>query len=487
MPSATTPDTHSAYDLKTLGSLGISDQDLALTAQRSWHTPRQLQLALALTCVATLLFFVSVEVGTAQYHYAIKTVGHDSAPSIVMAEQIKAGLADMDADVANELIAHPGQNKASLAAYEGSRKQVTDSLVSAAENITYGDAERIPIRTIEEGLGVYEADVAQARVFHKRGGDPAVLPSYHQATVVMHTVLLPAADALDKANNDMLTRVYAQQQTECGCVLALIWFTGLLLLAALVAAQIFLFKRMRRVINPLLAVATLLSVGFLIFTSATFHEESIHLKVAKEDSFDSVYALWHARAIAYDANAAESRWLLDPGYQSESAVQFFTGIGQLATFGPGETYDSMANLASRAHAISGNWTSQVPSDFHGYIADEMRNITFSGEKEDVVTTVRALGAYVAVDSQMRQLEAVGRHGDAIALCVGDNPGQSDWAFTQFDNALGSIIDLNQQQFELAVSRGDDELAPITLLTPLVSIAIAALALFGVLPRLREYS
>ena len=35
------------------------------------------------------------------------------------------------------------------------------------------------------------------------------------------------------------------------------------------------------------------------------------LKVAKEDAFDSVRALWLARAVAYDANSDGSRWLLD--------------------------------------------------------------------------------------------------------------------------------------------------------------------------------
>jgi hypothetical protein len=485
---ASSPPTQTPFenDIKVLADLGLSGPAAAMPAKDVWHTPRKLQLALALTCLATLIFFPVAQSSVAQFHNAMKTVGHDSAPSIVMAERIKAGLADMDADVANELIAHPGQNASSLADYESNRKQVTDNLVSAAENITYGDAERVPIQTIEEGLGVYEAFVAQARVFHKRGGDPEVLPSYHQATLEMHTVLLPAADALDKANHDMMTLVYAQHKDADGRALGLVWLTGLLLLAALFAVQIFLVKRMRRLINPLLAIATLLALGFLIFTTASLHEESIHLKVAKEDSFDSVYALWHARAIAYDANAAESRWLLDRGYGVASAGEFFSGIGQLAAFGPGESYESLADHAQQVHVGAGDWPNQVPPDFHGYLADEMRNITFDGEQEGVVATMRALGTYVAIDGQIRQDQNAGRHADAIALCVGDNPGQSDWAFEQFDSALGSIIDLNQKQFDLAVSRGDEELAPFDWLTPTVCIAIAALALLGVLPRIREY-
>lgn len=36
------------------------------------------------------------------------------------------------------------------------------------------------------------------------------------------------------------------------------------------------------------------------------------LRVAKKDSFDSVLALNRARAVSYDANADESRYLADP-------------------------------------------------------------------------------------------------------------------------------------------------------------------------------
>ncbi|MGO8671171.1 MAG: hypothetical protein ACLQVD_07405 [Capsulimonadaceae bacterium] len=474
------------YDLKALAALGIAVASPAAAGKAPWHTPHRLRFALALTCAATLLFFLAVEAVTAQMHYAMKTIGHDSAPSIVMAEKIKAGLADMDADVANELIAPPGQYQDALNAYDADRKQVTDNLVSAAENITYGDAERVPIRNIEEGLGVFEADVAQSRVFHKRGGDPEVLPSYHQATLEMHKVLLPAADALDKANDDMLTKVYADQKAVCGTIVGFFWTAGVLLLAALAALQIFLVRRMRRLVNPLLALATLLAIGFIVFSAASFQEESIHLKVAKEDCFDSIYALWHARAIAYDANAAESRWLLDPSYGSSSAAEFFANIAKLASFGPSESLNSLADQAAQVHVNANAWANQVPADFKGFLADEMRNITFSGEKEDAINTMRALGTYVAIDTQIRQLENSGKHDDAIALCCGTLPGQSDWAFSQFDTALGSLIDVNQQQFDLAVSRGDSQLLPFAWLTPVACIAIAGLALLGVLPRIREY-
>ena len=40
-------------------------------------------------------------------------------------------------------------------------------------------------------------------------------------------------------------------------------------------------------------------------------ESSSYVKVAKKDAFDSISVLEAARAVAYDANGDESRWLLN--------------------------------------------------------------------------------------------------------------------------------------------------------------------------------
>lgn len=451
-----------------------------------WTTPKIFQAWLIAVCVAVLLYFLAIAGGVTQYRFAMKTVGHDAPPSIVAAQHIKAGLAEMDADVANELLAKPGQNASTQQAYAQHRQEVSDSLETAAENVTYGDAERVPIRTILQGLGDYDAFVAQAGVFHKRGGDPEVLPAYHQASSMMHSTLFPAADALDKANSDMLTQIYAQQTAASSRASALVWVTGILLIAALAGLQLFLTRRVRRVVNPALLLATVLTIGLLFGTAAAFRAQGVHIKVAKEDSFDSVNALWHARATSYDANTAESRWLLDPGYATASANDFFTNIAKLASFGAGDSYDTICNQASSINAPAGQWASLVQPDFHGDLADELRNITFSGEKEAAIDAIRTLGVYVAVDAQIRQLQNSGRHADAIALCVGDAPGQSDWAFDRYDAALQRAIDINQKAFDLAVQRGDNCLNAFTWLTPAVCIAIAGLAAIGVLPRIREY-
>lgn len=445
-----------------------------------WPTPRRLRAALAAVCLAALLLFLAAFTGAAQHADAVKTVGHDSAPSIVAAERIKAALADMDANVANELIAKPGQDKESTEGYEKRRHELSDGLVAAAENITYGESERAPIKAITYNLGTYESKVAQARLLHGRGGDAAVLTTYSDANRLMQNTILPAADALDKANDDVLEHTYAQQAVLSGATVTLVWVAGLLLLAALVATQVFLSRRTNRVFSLPLLAATGLTVLFLLFTTAKLGAASRDLKAAKEDAFDSVYALWHARAVAYNANADESRWLIDRAHARDYESDFAGEAGKIAALPPDMSYEKVA-----AECQTGS-VKNVPNSFTGFLANELRNITFPGEQDAAVQTLTAWGKYVGIDGQIRALQNAGRHGDAVALCTGGAPDQSNGAYQAFDDALGKTLAINQGEFDRDVAQGTSDLVALPVLAPLAMLAVALLAWFGIHARLREH-
>ena len=445
-----------------------------------WTTPKLLQASLGAIWVAAFLLFLAVLLGTRQHYDAVKTVGQDAAPSIVAAERIKAALADMDANVANELIARPGQNQASALGYENRRAELGRSLVGAAENITYGDSEREPIRTMNYELGTYEAKVAEARLLHERGGDVSTLTRYRQANDVMRLKLLPAADALDKTNDQVLERVYARQKATSGVTLTLVWVGDLLLLAALVATQILLARRTRRVLNLALLGATALALLFLGYASSHLAAATEDLRAAKQDSFDSVYALWHARAVAFDANADESRWLIDRAHASGYEADFLAKSGRIATLPPGTTYDAVAAACQNGQVKT------LSAGFTGFLADELRNVTFTGEQDAADQTLSAWGRYVAIDGQIRALENQGRHADAVALCTGTGPDQSNGAYRAFDDALGRTLDINEKELAKDVNLGFADLSTLPLLAPIAALLIALLSWLGMRPRLREY-
>ena len=450
---------------------------IPVTSSRAWTTPRILHAALGSVYLGSVLFCLSVVFGVRQHRAALKTVGQDATPSIIAAQSIKAGLADMDANVANELMAAKGQNAQSIEGYAQRRGEVGEKLIGAAANITYGEAERQPIQKLETGLGDYEEQASRARALKDRNSqDVGVLEAYRQADQTLHDMLFPAADALTKANTDVLDRTYRETQSASARTAAWVWFTGLLLLAALIALQVFLSQRMRRTFNPPLLAATALTLWLMAHTVAVFGRSANQLKIAREDAFTSLQALWQLRATAYDANTDESRWLLDRANADSYDKAFFAKTAQMLQVPTGQSYESV-----RA-ATQG----PLPQGAKGYLAQELGNITFAGEREAAQQTVQTFGVYYAADQKIRSLERAGKHEEAVAFCISMAPGDSNWAFDQFDKALGKTLDINQRAFDGAITQGFQDLQGAEWLGAALIVGAAALGYIGLRLRLREY-
>jgi hypothetical protein len=400
---------------------------------------------------------------------ALAAIGKDSAPSIIASQQIKTAIADMDADAANELLVPANAGQETRQAYRKRREEAATALIAAAQNITYGDAERLPILKIQLGLGTYETLVQRARDLHQEG-NPGAVTAYNEAAKLLDSSILPAADALDAANLKELEAAYSGQRSRSLGARALAGGSMLVLLAMLISIQVFLISRTHRLLNIPLFAATCMVLVFGIATLKQLNSAERNLKRAKEDAFTSVHALWRARAVAYESNADESRFLLDPKRADEETAEFFSRRDQLAKLPPGASYDN----------------AEKTPGFSGYLADELNNITFRGEGEAATETLRDFGQYVRIDADIRSLEHNGKHQQAIELCTGTAPGQSDWAFDAFDAALGRALKINQDAFDTSVAQGFAALRNFTAKISIFAAALAILCLLGLLLRIREY-
>jgi hypothetical protein len=442
-------------------------------------TPGTLWSGVAGTWLLALLFWAAGTNAIVQTRHATQVIGRDSAPSIIAAQTIAATLADMDANAANYLLGNASQNTQADQAFEKDSATVTDALISAAQNITYGDEERVPIKTINENLHVYLEQIGAARTLQQRGSHAEAVTAFRSASTLMASTILPAANALDAANDKYLNAAYAEQRGSSAGALFLVVIAGVALVAALVATQVFLTRRTRRVFNLPLLAAMAIAVVLLLVLYGRLRAGDEDLRSAKQDAFDSVYALWHARAVAYDANGDESRYLLDPSNATAYEQAFMSKVKQLAAVPSGSTYESLA-------ATSLQNTDDLPPGFTGFLATELHNITFDGELEAATETLRTFGSYIALDGQIRALERSGQHQQAIDLCIGYQPGQSNWAFAQFDTALGKTLDINQNAFTATIDKSFGEMAGLDVVTVIAAIAIAALTFAGLWPRISEY-
>jgi hypothetical protein len=443
-------------------------------------TPRRLYIQQAAILVLAGLLLLVGEMTLNRARSAMNTIARDAAPSIVASQDIRFALADLDANVANYLIGTAAHRVAAGQTIEQRRIHTSQALVRAAENITYGDDEREPIQAMVVSLGLYLERASEARLLHDRGDEAGAKQAYLVATGLMHSDLFHQADALDKVNKSHLDAAYESQGKSNDGAEALATLVGMGLALALLSTQVFLLRRMRRIVNLPLVVATVLAVAFTVYLVRRFNDAREDLKVATKDAFDSIYALSHARAVAYDANGDESRFLLDPAPARGFEADFRNNVALLDTQ-PG----NLSRAMSQAQAlVRGGKKSEK---FRGYLWDELGNITFDGEADAATRTLREFEGYYAIDGRIRDLERQGKHDDAVELCIGTRPDESNAVFDHFDAALLQTLDINKKAMDAAVAKGDRGLAHAEWMDPAFAVLIALLGWLGLRPRFREYS
>ncbi|MFB7676022.1 hypothetical protein ACFC26_31915 [Kitasatospora purpeofusca] len=461
-----------------------------------WHTPRLVR-GLTGVCLAALLIagaagatvLGGVREGT-------DTIGHRAAPQVVRSADLYFALNDMDAQAANLLLfgADPdfaAVREQTLDTYERGRVRADADLQRVAEAVVGDPAGQRAVQTVIGELGRYEGRVARAQLLEEQAEAPAGKPSaealaaYREATDLLRQRLLPAVDEVTTANSAAVERIYGAQRGDLGSGRWWILLTGLLALVALGVLQRVLAVRFRRLANVPLAVATLLAGAGLV-TALTLASRAEHqLVVAKSNAYDSVIALGRARAVAYDLNADESRYLTDPARAAAYEQSFFDKTRSFARVDGatlGSYNNGLAALADRHRA------DHAAVGFGGFLGDELRNITFPGEQEAAERVLSAFQAYQRDDRKIRELNAQGRLKEAVAFNTGLAAGQSNADFGLLATALDDVQAVNQDAMDRAVAATDGDLDATTAAVGGALLAAAlALAVLGVRPRLREFA
>jgi hypothetical protein len=459
-----------------------------------WSTPVRIRTRAAAAVVLACCLAGLTAVLLSQLRGEFQAIGQRDAPEAGATTGLYFALNDMDAQVANVLLvggdtALAASRTQDLATYAQDRATADTDLQQATASEADNASAEHELTLVLDRIGQYEALAADALLASQQSASPAgrapaaAIAYYQQATGLMQASILPAVGSLSTVSAAKLDAAYQGGKTasETGTAWAVI--LGILLAAALVALQFHLATRFRRLVNPALAAATVLAIVFVAVTLTRLNAESGRLDVAKQDAFDSIQALTLARAVSYDANADESRYLVDPGRAAQYQQSFLAksqqvvNVGQVAISG----YD-----AALAADIAAYQRDNSVVRFGGYLGAEFRNITFPGERQAAVAALLAFQRYERDDRTLRAL-ATTNLAAAVGYDIGTAPSQSDGAFNAYDAALSSVIAINSAAFTAAVANGQDGAVGWDLAFPALGLVlIAALTLTGVRPRLAEY-
>ena len=465
--------------------MAVPARSRALLALRSRSSPTLLlpPAVAALLVLAVLFAVTSAAVGDART--GLQVIGHGSGPQAASTADLYFALTDMDARVADVLLMGSetalgiGQKQA-LARYQQDRARADSAALQADELVGADPSDRRTVQAVLDGLGEYERLAEQAMVLddqadHAPGPPPAaVLSIYRQATDLMRTELLPKAYNLTLDAGSVVRHAYLDQRNAVVAGEVQVIAVGVLLIAILVALQIVLAVRFRRLVNVPLLLATIGLVVLVAASGSLLANEAAQLDVAKADGFDAVLTLSRARAISNAATADESRYLLDPG-RADISTQTYLDKSQSVLYvsaGSIGQYDTAIVPAAAAYR-------KGTVGFLGFLGTEARG----GTRPDLLAAT--LDDYVQVqrdDQRMRALAASDQLQAAIAL----RTGASLTDFDRYDAALSSLIGVHQGTFAGAVSAGDRALGGWDAVLPAAVLLVAALIIAGMVPRLWEY-
>ncbi len=434
-----------------------------------------------------------------QLHGAFGAMAQSDEPGAIATTSLYFYLTDMDGSGADVLLvgsdaglmtAGQTDNRYYTGVYASDRANASKYLDQAVVAEAGNAAAEQQLDAVAARLGQYEALIADAELLSQQAHDAAGKPSatvsadYNQATRLMQGDILPAVRNLTSSSESGLNSTYSAAKTNA--ISGVIWVVvlGLLLVAVLVALQVLLAVRFRRLVNPALAIATVVAVAFTAVTGTRLYAEYTHAHMARFDSFTSIQALSMAKAVSNDANADESRFIVDPAHSARYQQAYLDESQRIVNVGNNVTYGQYLLLLNADIAAYQRDNSDIR--FGGFLGQEFRNITFPGERQVAVNALLTFRVYETDDRVLRAMTKTNL-AKAIGYDINVAPNDSDGAFNAYANALQSDININTAAFTQAVADGQRNAGgEFLVVEALAALVVIGLVYTGVRPRLAEY-
>ncbi|MFC1399772.1 MULTISPECIES: hypothetical protein [Streptacidiphilus] len=419
----------------------------------------RLQAAAALLLTAALLVAALVSFATARAD--LHRLAAVSEPRATAAADLYRTLADLDAQHADSLVvgyastpAAPGQSPtlvddgvlAALTA-QADRRQVGHDLAALAAAGGQGQAD---VQALLDSLGTYDGLSGTEEYSATSQQDPVVgrppdlaLDFYDQAEGLLQQSLLPHVRTL-------LTSADQQVGADRGAAVGnarrgalLLGAVGVLALLLLVWWQLDLSRRHRRMLNPALLLATAAVLSVVVAGGSALLGAASAMDGAVRQGYAPGATVAQAQVAAADAEASQSRWLVDTAYRPSLASGF------------------------------------------GTLAQQLHTLTAGDAGSPGVTRTEA--AYLASDRTLRSLADAGRLDQAAVQLTGVTRGQVAFAYYDFSLNLQNLADLRAARFDSGVDDASGDLDGWTAIPAVLLGAGLLLVVAGVRPRLAEFA
>jgi hypothetical protein len=417
--------------------------------RRAITTPGKLALVSMLVVAGALCFGVVATLAERSRADAARAARTQSEPLLVKAVTLYNSLSDANATATTTFLTGGLEPPQRRAHYLQDLRLATGSLTTLTRDISGSGEARSAVRTISDELPVYSGLVESARANNLQGF-PVGAAYLRQALLAV--TILPAANRLYAIEAQRLGDDYRSGTSNAPLVALGIAIA--LSLVILIAAQRFVARISRRILNVWMLLATLVIAGVSAWAVVGLVGERNALIRAQRDGSDSVEVLTASRVLLSRAQSDQSLTLVGRGSDEASPADFQKVMsvlspkgGMLAVVGP---------LAAR-----------------------------TGTGQDAQRLAQEFADYRNQAGKVTALQDSGRIGDAIKLAVADAASPSSPA-ARLSSDLAAQANAAQARFQSQAADATSALSGLEIAIPVLAVAAAILALVGLRQRAREY-
>ena len=407
---------------------------------------------------------------------SVRVIGFETEPSIAAALRMRTALSDMDADALSDAVADNGSAIATSNSYREAAATLDGLLLDTgkvAGSTGMDGTKKALVTEMQRFLRLYSEALGEARWAGFSAGYLGATRA-KWASQLLNSAVRPPAEELDAVSSDALNREFQAFSANAGTRVAELAGIAAVPLLCLLALQLSLAHRSRRVLNVPLAAATLVAAvtaGWLVFSAVRVQDD---VRTAWQNDFGTVYGLQYARMNAHDIRAKRALWLFDPttreAADSDTAdlVELLLGIPRPPRPGAPPVVD----IGRPSSGLFGNlldWTGGL-RDSHG---------SLERARELLVT-------YLQTGDTMHKLEKAGRHVEAADFGLGTAPDQGGTVFRAMEGALADALSATEARFAAHV----EDALRLTEAMPAAALEgfglAMLLALFGLWQRYRVF-
>ena len=417
-------------------------------------TPGRLRLLLGVLVLLSLAWGALAAFTVNQYASAATGVVAVREPLSLDAQQIYRRLSDANDTAATAFLAGGLEPAAARQRYLADIRAAGTQIESAtAQAGTASGSVAKDLRTLSADLPVYAGEVETARA-DNRQGFPVGAAYLREASDLMRSTLLPAANDMYAAENASLTSTSAQ---ATGLPLVLVTIAvGLGVVIVLAWVSRWLLRRTQRVLNAGLLLAGAAAVISLAWLAVAYAGARSDLLNAQARGSAPVEALARADIAALQAHADESITLIDNGGDDTYQTAY---LRQQRALGPGPgTLLALAETAATGSQASGGTTSAV----------------------------RDAQSWYAAHAKLRALDDNANHPAAVLSALGSGPNDAGAAFGKLSTDFASGIAAGQATFDASASAGADAFTGLEPGVIAAALVMAAGCAWGLSRRLAEY-